>query len=129
PARRELPFFAFFFQAEDGIRDFHVTGVQTCALPISGIVHDICSAVHPLALASPFFRELDLGARGVDLAVPEVAYAHPLDGGRAGLAHTSLDRTAEGLGADGAAWHDLIAPLVEDWQPLVALALGERDRK
>lgn len=104
-------------------------GARTLDLGLApGIVHDICSAVHPLALASPFFRELDLGARGVDLAVPEVAYAHPLDGGRAGLAHTSLDRTAEGLGADGAAWHDLFAPLVEDWQPLVALALGERPR-
>lgn len=104
-------------------------GARTLDLGLApGLVHDICSAVHPLALASPFFRAFDLPARGVDLVVPEIAYAHPLDGGRAGVAHTSLERTAEGLGPDGDAWFDLFAPLVEGWQPLVALALGERTR-
>ncbi len=102
-------------------------GVRTLDLGLApGIVHDVCSAVHPLAIASPFFRELDLRARGVDLVVPEVAYAHPLDDGRAGLAYTSLDRTADSLGRDGAAWRDLFAPLVEGWEPLIALALGRR---
>lgn len=104
-------------------------GVRTLDLGLApGLVHDICSAVHPLALASPFFRELDLAARGVELVTPEVAYAQPLDGGRAGLAYTSLERTAAELGADGAAWTDLFAPLVQGWPELIALALGERPR-
>lgn len=104
-------------------------GARTLDLGLApGLVHDICSAVHPLALASPFFRAFDLPARGVELAVPDVAYAHPLDGGRAGLAYTSLERTAADLGHDGAAWLDLFAPLVEGWRPLIDLALGERPR-
>lgn len=102
-------------------------GARTLDLGMApGIVHDICSAVHPLALASPFFRAFDLPARGVELVTTDVAYAQPLDGGRAGIAYTSLRRTAAGLGADGDAWLDLFAPLVEGWAPLVDLVLGER---
>ncbi|WP_420113652.1 phytoene desaturase family protein [Pseudactinotalea sp.] len=102
-------------------------GARTLDLGLApGLVHDICSAVHPLAVASPFFRAFDLAARGVDLVVPEVSYAQPLEGGRAGIAYTSLERTAEGLGADGAAWVDLFAPLVEGWRELIDLALGDR---
>lgn len=104
-------------------------GARTLDLGLApGIVHDICSAVHPLALASPFFRSFDLAARGVELAVPEIAYAHPLDGGRAGIAWTSLERTAQGLGVDGAAWVDLFGPLIEGWPELIDLALGQRPR-
>jgi phytoene dehydrogenase-like protein len=104
-------------------------GSRTLDLGLApGILHDVCSAVHPLALASPFFRSFDLAARGVDLVVPEVAYAQPLDRARAAIAYTSLERTAQGLGPDGDAWAALFGPLVEGWQPLVALALGERTR-
>lgn len=104
-------------------------GARTLDLELAeGVVHDICSAVHPLALASPFFEAFDLPSRGVELVAPEVAYAQPLDGGRAGIAYTSLERTAAGLGPDGAAWADLFAPLVQGWRPLIALALGERPR-
>ena len=101
-------------------------GARTADLGLGpGVVHDVCSAVHPLALASPFFRRFDLAARGVELAVPEVSYAQPLDGGVAGLALRDLGRTAEGLGVDGAAWLDLMAPLVEHVDGLVALLLGD----
>ena len=59
--------------------------------------HDICSAIHPLALASPFFAEFDLRARGVQLAVPEISYANPLPGRPAVLAYQDLERTCAEL--------------------------------
>lgn len=92
---------------------------------LPGVRHDLCSAVHPMALASPFFRGFDLAARGVEMCTPEVSYAQPLDDGRAGLAFRDLDRTVEGLGADGAAWRDLFAPLVEHAEDVVAFLLGD----
>ena len=49
-----------------------------------GYWHDICSTVHPMAAAAPFFREFDLASRGVRLVQPEINFAHPLDGGRSG---------------------------------------------
>ncbi len=98
---------------------------------IASLPHDLCSAVHPLGLASPFLREFDLGARGVDLAVPEISYAQPLvEGphGRAAIAYRDLDRTVDGLGADGAAWRRTLAPLVAHADAVVELTLGDRRR-
>ncbi|WP_028050692.1 NAD(P)/FAD-dependent oxidoreductase [Cellulomonas sp. URHD0024] len=101
-------------------------GARTLDLGLAdGVVHDICSAVHPMAVASPFLRAFDLPARGVDLLQPEVAYANPLDGGRAALAYRSLDRTAAALGVDGPAWRALLGPLVDDPDGLLAVALGD----
>ena len=57
-------------------------GCRTEPLTLTGYWHDVCSAAHPLAVASPFFRRFDLAARGVTLARPAVEFAHPLDGGR-----------------------------------------------
>jgi phytoene dehydrogenase-like protein len=85
-------------------------GARTAELTLPGFLSDVCSAVHPMALASPFFRAFGLDSR-IDLRVPALSYAHPLDGGRAGLAWRDLDRTAEGLGSDGAAWRRLLGPL------------------
>ncbi|SCK25320.1 Phytoene dehydrogenase-related protein [Streptomyces sp. WMMB 714] len=85
----------------------------------SGIRHDVCSAVHPMAAASPFFREFQLPERGVELLNPPVAYAHALDDGRAGLAYGDLDTTCEVLGKDGPAWRRLMAPLLEHSTGLV----------
>ncbi|HLS64938.1 MAG TPA: NAD(P)/FAD-dependent oxidoreductase [Ruania sp.] len=102
-------------------------GARTLDSPLAdGLQHDLCSAVHPLVLASPFFAELDLPARGVELVVPEISYAQPLDGGRAAVAYRSLDRTVAELGVDGEAWRDLFAPLVEQERLLTALILGNR---
>ena len=78
---------------------------------LPGFHHDLGSAVHPLALESWFFREFGLERR-VPLVVPEVSFAHPLDGGRAGLAYRDLDRAADAIGRDGAAYARLMGPLV-----------------
>ncbi|HEY9355960.1 MAG TPA: NAD(P)/FAD-dependent oxidoreductase [Arthrobacter sp.] len=86
-------------------------GTRTSELMLPGHVHDICSAVHPMALASPFFRAFEL-ARRVELVVPELSFGSPLDGGRAALAYHSLDRTVQGLGLDGAAYRKLMGPIV-----------------
>ncbi|HEV6955093.1 MAG TPA: NAD(P)/FAD-dependent oxidoreductase [Promicromonospora sp.] len=103
-------------------------GARTVRLPelSADLAFDLCSAVHPMAWASPFLRAFDLAAHGVELAAPDVAYAHPLDGGRAGIAHRDLDRTAEGLGPDGDAWRDLLGPLSAGWRQVAALALGDK---
>lgn len=85
-------------------------GASTAELTLPGFLHDVCSAVHPLAFESRFFREFEL-ARRVGFVTPEVSFAHPLDGGAAGIAFRDLDRTADGLGRDGAAYRRLLAPL------------------
>jgi phytoene dehydrogenase-like protein len=89
-------------------------GCRTAELTLPGFHHDVCSAVHPLAAASPFFRGVDLAAQGVTLRTPKVAFAHPLDGGRAAWLAGSVEETAGGLGADGAAYRRLLGPLVRD---------------
>src|SRR6516165_10992660 len=86
-------------------------GCRTEELTLPGFRHDVCSAAHPLALASPFFRRFDLAARGVTLARPEVEFAHPLDGGRAAIVTRSVTETAARLGADGRAYRRLFGPL------------------
>ncbi|MDQ0029828.1 phytoene desaturase family protein [Arthrobacter bambusae] len=87
-------------------------GTRTAELLEPGHVYDVCSAVHPMALASRFFRNFELERR-VELRLPEVQYGTPLDGGRAALAYRSLERTSFELGADGAAFTRLMGPLVE----------------
>ncbi|MCU1534112.1 MAG: dehydrogenase [Glaciihabitans sp.] len=87
-------------------------GARTAELTLPGFAHDVCSAVHPMAFASPFFRAFGIRDR-VDFVVPELSYGQPLDGGRAALAWHDLERTATDLGRDGEAWRRLFAPLVE----------------
>jgi phytoene dehydrogenase-like protein len=89
-------------------------GCRTQELALPGFLHDVCSAVHPLAAASPFFHRLDLAALGVTLRTPKVAFAHPLDGGRAAAVSGSVEETAGGLGADGGSYRRLLAPLVRE---------------
>lgn len=86
-------------------------GTRTAELTLPGFLHDVCSAVHPMALASPFFRAFELQDR-IKLLVPEISYGHPLDGGRAGIAYRSLERTVDALGVDGQAWRQLMEPLL-----------------
>ncbi|MGC0144967.1 phytoene desaturase family protein [Pseudactinotalea sp. Z1732] len=101
-------------------------GARTENLGLAGnLQHDICSAVHPLALASPFFAEFDLPARGVQFTVPEIAYAQPLDDQPAALAYTDLERTAAALGADGGAWRSLFGPLVQHEPAVLGIGLAD----
>lgn len=101
-------------------------GARTAADPeFPGVQHDTCSAVHPLALASPFFAEFDLPARGVRLEVPEIAYANPLPGRPAVIAYRDLERTCAEL-TDGASWRRLLGPLVADSPAVVGLLLGDK---
>lgn len=105
-------------------RDEPGGGARSAELTRSGFVHDVCSAVHPLAAASPFLSGLPLGEHGLEWVRPPLALAHPLDGGRAALLHPSLDETAAALGSDGPAYRDLLAPLVHRWESFVRDALA-----
>src|SRR2546428_3860529 len=99
-------------------------GCRSAELTLPGFVHDLCSAFHPMAAASPFFRQLDLAKEGLEWIEPPVALAHPLDDGTAVLLERSLDATATGLGRDGRAYRRLVEPLVGEWDDLAADALG-----
>jgi phytoene dehydrogenase-like protein len=116
-------------------------GARSAEVTLPGFLHDLCSAVHPMALASGFFRSFGLERR-IELVVPEISYGHPLDGGEAGIAYRDIRRTAAELGADGPAWMRLMGPLAEEADrvaqfagspllripahPLVALRFGLR---
>ena len=91
----------------------------------SDVGHDICSAIHPLALASPFFAEFDLRARGVGLAVPEISYANPLPGRPAAIGYHDLERTCAGL-EHGDSWRHLLGPLVARGDDVVAFLIGDK---
>lgn len=93
-------------------------------LTVPGVLHDLCSAVHPMALASPFLRELPLERHGLRWGHPPIACAHPLDDGSVGVVHRDLDATVAGLGEDGDAWRRVFGPAVEHFDALVGDVLG-----
>ncbi len=99
-------------------------GARTGKLTLPGFHHDICSAIHPFGAASRAFAELRLSEHGLAWAHPDVALAHPLDGGRVALLHRSLDETAADLGADGPTYRKLLGPLVHGWDRLYPLVSG-----
>ena len=94
-------------------------GLRSAELTLPGFRHDVCSAVHPAALASRFFREWGLADR-VPFVSPEVSYGHPLDDGRSGIAYRDLERTVAELGEDGRAWRRLFGPLADRWEGVTA---------
>jgi len=96
-------------------------GLRSAELTLPGFLHDVCSAVHPLGLASPLFRTLDLD---IDWVQPDAPAAHPLDDGSAVLLEHSLLATAAGLGADESAYNELVGPLVESWREVERVLLG-----
>jgi phytoene dehydrogenase-like protein len=90
-------------------------GSRSAELTLPGFVHDVCSAVHPHPLASPFLRELPLAEHGLELVHPDLPLAHPLDGGGAVVLERSIEATAESIGgADGRRYRRLIEPLARD---------------
>ncbi|MFO8101876.1 MAG: NAD(P)/FAD-dependent oxidoreductase [Dehalococcoidia bacterium] len=99
-------------------------GLRSEELLLEDCVHDIGAAVHPLGLASPFFRSLPLEDYGVEWIHSPAPLAHPLDDGTAVLLKRSLKETAAGLGADGQSYHKLMAPLVRNWEELLAELMG-----
>ncbi len=99
-------------------------GCRTADLTLPGFHHDVCSAVHPLLLASPAFRDIDLAAHGVRLLTPPVAFAHPLGGTRAVAVGHSVDDVGRSLGADGPAYTRLFTPLVRNLDKILPAFLG-----
>lgn len=99
-------------------------GMRSEELTLPGYVHDVCSAVHPMSVASPFMKGLPLADFGLEFLHPEIALAHPLEDGGAAVMHRSLDDTVAGLGRDGAAYRRLFAPLVRDADMLFGDLLG-----
>lgn len=99
-------------------------GARSEELTLPGFLHDVCSAAHPLATVSPFFRSLPLGDLGLRWVHPDAPLAHPLDDGTAAVLERSLEETADGLGRDGPPWRRMFGPLVRDGQDLVEEVLG-----
>ncbi len=99
-------------------------GARSAALTLPGFVHDVCSAIHPLAVASPFFRSLDLAPYGLEWIHPPSPVAHPLDDGTAAVLERSLEDTARTLGADASAYRRLMEPLVTRIDAILSDALG-----
>ncbi len=90
-------------------------GTRSAELTLPGFVHDICSAIHPMAASSPVFRSFPLAEHGLQWIHPDFPAAHPLDGGRAGVQERSIDATVARLGPDGPAWERTFRPLSENW--------------
>jgi phytoene dehydrogenase-like protein len=84
-------------------------GTRTSELTLPGLLHDHCSAFHPMGIGSPFLQQLELERYGLQWRWPEIDCAHPLDSGDAGLLFRSVDETAAGLGADGGRWRRAFA--------------------
>src|SRR5215472_11739355 len=93
-------------------------GARSAELTLPGFVHDVCSAVHPLAAGSPFFKTLPLERLGLEWVQPEIPLAHPLDDGSAACLYRDVDFTAQQLGADSRAYGRLMKPLTRSWQKL-----------
>jgi phytoene dehydrogenase-like protein len=93
-------------------------GARSAELTLPGFAHDVCSAVHPLAAGSPFFKTLPLERFGLEWVQPEIPLAHPLDNGSAACLHKDVDLTAEKLGDDSRAYLRLMKPLTRNWENL-----------
>ena len=94
-------------------------GCRTGELTLPGYLHDVCSAIHPLGVSSPFFRSLNLEQYGLEWIFPPSQLAHPFDDGGIAVLDRSLEITARGLGEDGKKYERLMAPLLRDTDSLM----------
>ncbi|MFA6916902.1 MAG: NAD(P)/FAD-dependent oxidoreductase [Parachlamydiales bacterium] len=94
-------------------------GMRSAELTLPGFTHDICSAIHPLGIGSPFFRTLPLEKYGLTWKFPVTPLAHPFDDGTAAILDRSLETTIQSLGIDGTAYQKLMGPLIDHWDILV----------
>ncbi|MCJ7623982.1 MAG: NAD(P)/FAD-dependent oxidoreductase, partial [Anaerolineaceae bacterium] len=99
-------------------------GTRTSELTLPGFMHDVCSAVHPLGVASPFFRNLQLGQHGLEWIFPPVALAHPFDDGSAAAIQQDDHVNIQNIGRDDRAYQRIFRPLVKNWQKLLDDLLG-----
>ncbi len=93
-------------------------GVRSAELTLPGFTHDICSAVYPLAVGSPFFRSLPLAQHGLEWIHPAAPLAHPLDDGTAVMLERSINETTTHLASDGRAYKRLMTSFVDHWDGL-----------
>ena len=98
-------------------------GMRTAELTQPGFRHDICSAIHPLGIGSPFFKTLPLRQHGLKWIQPDLSLAHPFDDGTAATLHRSIEETAETLGRDAKNYCRLMKPYVRDWEKIAAEVL------
>src|SRR5687767_3769891 len=99
-------------------------GLRTEELTLPGFKHDVCSAIHPMAVASPFFQSLQLEKFGLDFIYPPLAAAHPFDDGTAAVLARSVEETANLLGTDAKTYIKLILPVIQSWPSIAQDALS-----
>ncbi|MEM8861757.1 MAG: NAD(P)/FAD-dependent oxidoreductase, partial [Chloroflexota bacterium] len=99
-------------------------GTRTKELTLPGYHHDFCSAVHPMGILSPFWKELPLADYGLEWVTPEASVAHPLEGEPAAILTKDVAETAENLGQDGNAWRRMVKPLLRKPEGLLKDALA-----
>ena len=99
-------------------------GLRSAELTLPGFIHDICSAIHPLAVGSPFFQQLPLADHGLEYIYPEIAAAHPLDNNTAVVLKQSITETAKLLGEDEETYLKLMQPIVNSWPSIAPDVLG-----
>jgi phytoene dehydrogenase-like protein len=99
-------------------------GLRSKELTLPGFIHDICSAIHPMAAASPFFSSLPLDEHGLEYIYPSIQAAHPFDNGKAAMLSKSLEETAIHLGEDEINYTRLLSPLVYHWPEMAHDILG-----
>ena len=99
-------------------------GARSSELTLPGFTHDVCSAVHPLAVGVPFFPSLPLEQHGLEWIYPPAALAHPFDDGPPAMLYKSIEETGRSLGADADPYDRLLRPFVNRWEELAADALA-----
>ena len=99
-------------------------GARSAELTLPGFIHDTCSAIHPMGLFSPFFRELPLDQHGLEWIHATYPLGHPLDDGSAAFVHRSVDDTAASLGVDADAYRRLMEPFARNAEKLGRNFLG-----